>query len=62
VHVLGRKFLSIALGSVIGRKLNDDATARERFGKGLSRKQVTTGSTGGKQHQRQAATFCVVLL
>src|SRR5262249_3766943 len=62
VHMPGRKLLSIALRSMIGRKLNRDATARERFGKRLGRKQVTTCTAGCKQHQRQGGTFCMVLL
>ncbi len=49
------KFLAVALGAVVGRQIDDGATARQRLRQRFGRKQVTAGAAGRQQDERRAA-------
>jgi hypothetical protein len=57
VDLPGRELPTIAPSARIGRKINGDATPLERNRKRLRWKQMSAGSSGGKQDHR-AGSAC----
>src|SRR5262249_56404821 len=54
VNVPRRECLAVALGAIVGRKRDGDATPAKRLRERFGRKQVSAGPAGGHENKRHA--------